>query len=738
MTAKILSKNTRILYGSFDLLTAVVVVGLLRVLWSASAGWPIVLGVWAALLLVSSAGLFLGAWWGAYAARVAAYYQLAFFALLVVAVLSSAAHLWGVYGQIGTGIAVALLLVLALSFQLVALLPLFKLRSIGAFEGAPPALPGAWPTVVLVSTVSVVLYCASVAASAAHGRWQPTPGVTKDAMARYLWAAAQSHELPAIPSDGQAGSSHWVVRIFDSGELTARLEATGSVPEATQRIHAAMTELELPAAGRRSVAIDRVVAEVPLRPDAGVLTALSVVPGLDGVSGEVEGERFAMTPRELVWRRMLSEYRPVPFIPEFEIGVDVDRVRAVICEIAGQSEDCSVTNLRRARTEAWVYYDGETRSLYRGRPFEERRYTTADAMAGARAAGNYVLRALQRDGRFQYKLVPHTGKRSMKPYSIPRHAGTSWFLLQLYEATGSPPYLRGAEVALDWLATKLQACGDGLRCIVERGRPSLGQQALPLIAFATQARATGSDRYAETIENLAAVVLRLQREDGDFDFFLDRKTGQPIHGGRSLYAAGQGALGLALAGQVTGEERQLQASRRALDFMAGPYWDFPLSNLFFIEEHWSCLAAEEVFRLFGEPEHARFCVDAAGFDLQLQHRADETVFPDYAGGIGFSPFFPPYTTSTAGRAEGMIAAYEISKLQGKPDPELRRGIAAAVEFLLHNQYRQFDAYAFPSSWASVGGVPWNYYDPMIRIDTVQHAGSVMLRGAELLPEVSRP
>jgi hypothetical protein len=453
------------------------------------------------------------------------------------------------------------------------------------------------------------------------------------------------------------------------------------------------------------------------------------------VSGEIVGRRFTLVPHELVIRQMLSEYAPVPFIPEFEIGADPEAVRKLLCKTAHEPSDCEVENLRRTRTESWVHENGKTRNLYRSRPVADRPITPGDARAGAIAAGSYILHSIRRDGRFQYKLFPITGRGEMEPYNIPRHAGTSWFLLELYEATGKHELLRAAEKALDWLDGKVGDCGGGLRCIGSGDHVDLGPQALSLIAFATHARLAGPERYGDTVGALASVVMRMQRKDGDFDFALDRSEGEPVDVGRHLYAAGQAALGLAISGQVLDDDAQLQSAQAALDFMAGPYWDFFLSDLFFIEEHWTCLAADELHRLFNDPAHARLCLAAARFDRQLQH-GDESVFPDYVGGIGFTPFFPPYTTTTAGRCEGLIAAYRISERLGEPDEDLLRGIGDAVRFLVHNQYKSGDTYAFRNAWAAVGGVPWNYYDPTIRIDTVQHAGSVMLHGAEILDDAS--
>jgi hypothetical protein len=731
-----LTQRASIVFGALDLLTAAAVFGLMRILWSSTSFWQVALGIWAVLLVASAIGLFSGTRAGRIVGRFAAFYQLGFLAVVVIGVLSSVAYLWGIYGQIGMGVSVALLIVLALLFEVVGLLPIFKLRSLGISEArrfkSPDKMIGA---AVVLGVLGTVFYCASVRATASLGRWDPTPTSARVEMSEYLMAVVDETPRPPLPEAIGSPGDRWVVRMFRIGRIDSRFEVTGDLRQATQAVAAALDERNLPRAGNRAIAIDRIVAENEIAELGGVLGALSIIPGLDGVSGEVEGERFTVVPHELVTRRLLSEYTPVPFIREFEIGADPDAVRALLCKTARAPEDCEVRGLRRARTESWVHEDGKTRSLYRSRPVADRPMTPDDARAGAVAAGHYVLRSIKRDGRFQYKLFPETGRGEMEPYSIPRHAGTAWFLLELYEATRKEAFLRGAERALDWLEDKVRDCGEGLRCIGDGDRVGLGPQALPLIAFATHVRLAGPERYGDTVAGLAEVVMGMQRDDGDFAFALDSNTGQPVDIGRKLYAGGQAVLGLAISGQVADDQAQLDAARTGLDFMAGPYWDFFVSDLFFIEEHWTCLAADEVHRLFGDPAHAQLCLAAASFDLQLQH-GTESVFPDYVGGIGFTPFFPPYTTTTAGRGEGLIAAYRISERLGEPDPDLLRGIEGAVGFLVHNQYKRGDTYAFRNPWSAVGAMPWNYYDPTVRIDTVQHAGSVLLHGSEILEKAS--
>jgi hypothetical protein len=650
---------------------------------------------------------------------------------MVVGILSSVAYLWGIYGQVGVGVSVVLLLVLAVLFEVMGLLPVFKLYFLGTTERKLENARRLLGTVALLGALGAGLYCATVHADASLGHWEPISSDARDAMSRYLAAVVDDIPLPPLPEALGTPDDRWILRVFRHGHVEARFEVTGELRSATESLAVALEGLNLRSARNRALSVDRVVAENAIGSLDSVLGALSIVPGLDGVSGEIDGRRVTAVPHELVSLQMLSEYAPVPFIPDFEIGANPEAVRKLLCKMAHEPSDCEVEDFRRTRTEAWVHENGKTRSLYRSRPVTDRRITPGDARVGAVVAGSYVLRSLNKDGRFQYKLFPTTGRGEMEPYNVPRHAGTSWFLLELYEATAEQAFLKAAEKALDWLEGNLGDCGGGLRCIGGGERADLGPQALSLVAFATHARLAGPERYGDTIDALARVVMRMQRKDGDFDFALDRNDGEPLDVGRQLYAAGQAALGLAISGQVSNDDAQLQSARAALDFMAGPYWDFFLSDLFFIEEHWTCLAANELHRVFGDPAHARLCLAIARFNRQLQH-GDESVFPDYVGGIGFTPFFPPYTTTTAGRSESLIAAYRISERLGEPDQDLLRGIDDAVRFLVHNQYKIGDTYAFRNPWTALGGVPWNYYDPTVRIDTVQHAGSVMLHGSELL------
>ena len=76
----------------------------------------------------------------------------------------------------------------------------------------------------------------------------------------------------------------------------------------------------------------------------------------------------------------------------------------------------------------------------------------------AMAGGDYLLRHLDKDGRFNYLYYPLSNE-IYNDYNILRHAGTTYSLHELYEATGRKKYLYGAERALQYLARHLKPCG---------------------------------------------------------------------------------------------------------------------------------------------------------------------------------------------------------------------------------------------------------------------------------------
>jgi hypothetical protein len=727
MEAKPISKRRRIVFAVLDLVTTAGVGVLLKIVWTGSTLFLVLSGLLVLLLVASAVGLTVGKKWGRWLGRIASFYQLGLLLLFLLAVVFGASYLWGLYGSVGTGAALIFIVIGALLIEALGLLPLFKLRALGFCESYPEKWPGwlRWGGAgILVLAVVLALV---VRAVVAYPGWEPLGEQESLTMLQTLAAAVEEEPGGEVPAEGTEGDLY-ILRLMSRGKTLLRVQARGGVEEAARGLAGMIKAAQWDREERPVVVVDRVVARGPVIA-APLFFALSVVPGLDGLGGEIDGREVVLLPQELIIRRMLTRERPIPFVRDFRLGVSRQDALGELCRLAGKESKCPVERLYRLRTESWLLHGDRAVPLVRGRP-PRPAMDRETARQAARAGGDYVLRALRGDNSYTYKLDGVSGEVRQDAYSLTRHSGTTWFLAQLYRHTGDRRYLAGAERGLSFLAAKMAPCGGQRECIPAGAAVHLGTQALALIAFVEHARVTGSRQWLEPIRRLADMVLHLEKPDGDFHHYFNLRTDRPVEG-RSFYVPGQAAMALSMVAGLTGEAKYQEGARRAMDYLAGPYWDFFLGSFFFLEEHWTCLAAREAFSLFKDEKHARLCIDIGRFHRHLQHHAG-APFDDYIGGVGFSALFPPHTTPTASRAEAMVAAYELALQIKEPAEDLLEGIRQAIGFLMHNQFRAEDAYLLHDAELAAGGVIWNYLDPTVRIDTVQHACSVMLLGAEFL------
>jgi hypothetical protein len=137
-----LPRRTALVLGTIDVLTAALVVfGVFMAL--PARWWPVdcVAAALAGLEVVSAIGLFAGAVWAVWVARVAAAVALGI-GLLAVSVLAvTASWLGGVYGPVGRGGSIVLALTAALALPYLVGLPILQLLSL-----APSAERGQAPS----------------------------------------------------------------------------------------------------------------------------------------------------------------------------------------------------------------------------------------------------------------------------------------------------------------------------------------------------------------------------------------------------------------------------------------------------------------------------------------------------------------------------------------------------------------------------------------------------------------
>ncbi|MBP6628973.1 MAG: hypothetical protein KA297_06060 [Kofleriaceae bacterium] len=493
----------------------------------------------------------------------------------------------------------------------------------------------------------------------------------------------------------------------------------------------------------------------------GLAETLALNPGLEGIGVAVAGREYFLLPEDLAARDLLASRRPSKAVPDLTMGVDLIRAEQLLMLQAKIYDRAAwraaAPRYFRFRTDSFVERpvadrgQGGPLPLTRGIP-PRPPMTAASLREAALEGGRYLVAHLAPTGRYVYEHDLATG-RSTDPrvggaYSIPRHAGTTYFLAELYRITRAEFLREPIERAFAHLQELVAAGGctgtlpDGtaFACVVDRGQTEahLGSTALTVVALAEYQRATGDTRYQATAEAMAAWILWMQRPDGSFRHRYLVKTQVANDQIQDLYYSGEAALALARMHVVTGAPRYADATRRALDWLVG-WYDFFLGGFFYGEEHWTCIAAEAAFPAVKRGKYRDFCDGYGAFLRSQQPEAGELPDQDdLAGSYNVTPFVMPYNTPAGSRTEAMISAYLLGRHHGAGDPAILGQIEAALGYVLAQQIRPDSAYAAVGPLPVLGAVPESPTKRLVRIDYVQHVCSAMIRASEVLGRASPP
>jgi len=357
-------------------------------------------------------------------------------------------------------------------------------------------------------------------------------------------------------------------------------------------------------------------------------------------------------------------------------------------------------------------------------------------------AADYVLRQIQPDGRFHYIYYPLENRPSPPgDYSLPRHAGTTWFLSLAYRVLGAQRFKQGAQRAIDYLgahAVPVDCQQTPYACVGSSFDADLGSAALTVVAISEYQQATGDRRFETLARRLGKFILWMQKDSGDFCHQYNPGTKEKNCKDILLYYSGEASLALAKLYQITKDPAYVGPLERALDFLVGEKYDFFLGQFFISEDHWTCIAAEAVPPSLRKERYARFCYAFAGLNRRAQVPQGDGPMEDLWGAFALTALFMPHNTPAGSRTEANVATYLLSQKRKEPQPEILDTIRRSVRYLVDQQLRPESAYLFPDPGAAVGGMMQTPLRASIRIDYVQHAAAAMARALPLIPERSWP
>jgi len=376
-----------------------------------------------------------------------------------------------------------------------------------------------------------------------------------------------------------------------------------------------------------------------------------------------------------------------------------------------------------------VFYDGE-----RVVPLTDAFGDVSDPsppqlLAYAHAAGDYLMRAVDDAGRFDYNYDP-VSDTTDDDYNLIRHAGTVYAMLELYGVTEDAELLAAAERAIDYLLdhSRVETTGEGrtVRFIVEGDRVALGGVGLTLLALAEHMIVTGKQDHRVAAEQLAAWLMDIQDEDGRFTVHVLEWPSRRDTGFKSLYFPGEALLSLLRLYRVTEDAELLNAARLGCHYQiksVSGQLDRELEH-----DHWLLYALNELTRhgpdKLARDHAARLCRAI----MQAQH--GDKVDPLWRGGW----YVPPRSTPAATRAEGMAAAHDLLVRAGDHElaADVRDSIRRSIEYQLRTFVGPARAMFFKNPKRARGGFTGSLHQMNIRNDYVQHNLSALLAYRRIL------
>jgi hypothetical protein len=545
-----------------------------------------------------------------------------------------------------------------------------------------------------------------------------------------LAACAVVHRVFALEVDASHPRAV-VASVWSAGQLVAQA-VLAHAGERDPQLDAALA-----AHPDGTLVYESIVGEGPVlaRPEA--VFAMSFLQGRDGLRATIGDRTAYVTPDELLSRQAYDKGVEIHAL-QLSIGLDTAVALAVLSDRLGVTVRDLVdrATLRRVRVLRTVP-DAPPRP-----PVAPETLTDADVRAAAIAAGAYLARGVDAEGRFRY-LVDAPTNRTLAGYDWPRHAGATYFLAQAADLSGDAAIGGAALRAAAFLRDRAMLRCGAYRCVGDGSRVDVGSAALTVMAFvevarthldadaaadAAAARAGSAASFASMVPEITAFLRAQQRPDGEFMHEYDRDQNRPVDV-QLLYYSGEAALALARAHALLGDPRDLDAATRALAHLVGSAWSFFGSRYYWGEEHWTCQAMGDLWSRAPDRRALAFCLDWQAFTRKLQYGPGDTLL-DADGAFGVGPVVTPRLTPAGSRTEAAVATMEAGRLAGVAPAELDaldRQIRRSLALLIRHQFQPGPAHLFTDPAAVAGAIPGSEVDWQLRIDYAQHAGSAMVR-----------
>lgn len=386
----------------------------------------------------------------------------------------------------------------------------------------------------------------------------------------------------------------------------------------------------------------------------------------------------------------------------------------------------------RFKTESYYYGENGYFPLLRGHRVYDELSKKDLTYAISLAKDNYFKQAVNNKGKIVYAYQPHNGSQA-RGYNILRHAGTTYSMLEVYEAMPDDNLMKAIKRAIKYLLSKvkdIEINGKKAKAVIERDAAKLGGNGLTIVALAKYTKITGDEQYLPLMHSLATWMGELQENGGKFSIHKQKySTGQATDF-VSEYYPGEAILAMVRLYQVDGDEKWLTFAENEANYLINDR-DKSATEDTIIHDHWLLYALNDLYRARPKDmylKHAFFIADAIAKDQRVP---EEDHKREWYG--SFKSKLKPGSTPVACRSEGLGAAYRMASDHGHQDraATYKKALHEAIKFQLQMQLRPESVLYYNNKKLCLGAFHASLTNYELRNDYTQHNISSIIAYADV-------
>ncbi|WP_417317477.1 protein containing Six-hairpin glycosidase-like domain protein [Emcibacter sp.] len=561
------------------------------------------------------------------------------------------------------------------------------------------------------------------------------------------------------------GVSHLYITLFQAGQKplrwgTRRDNLAASLRRITEKIraHPRFRDFDMADPSRTRIMLEYLTHRQPIE-DTSLLGTrrkdqYRFEPGITGVHFSYQNRDYYYLPTEAYTRSHMSLNQVYDYLSR-RLGFD-DRSRRKRINRVKES----ISGVELIESRAFVSYEDKVLALYRGYP--DPYPVGKDRIQSTFLAGvDWMLGNMKPDGRFLYFYDGQADSsddfqhpRNPDYYNILRHSGGTITLLWAYKRTGEQKYLDAARRSIEFLLHQTRTRnmdGETGRYVFFNRKSKLGGEGIGLTALMRYYELSGDGRFLEAAHQMARHLVSRIEVSGEFmTYYIHFRfnDGKPLltipEKDRkelfSFYYPGEALMGLALYEKYAplSDERRAEIraqSRKALDFLIYERpKKYPDQFLPLPADGWLMQAIEEWWARpdMRNQDYADYVYADARKMIDHMYLEKNALYKDYVGHFFYTHGDHAYPDGA--RAEGLLSAYFLAKMQGRSDDiayfrHYNRKVARA---LLQTYNSPESVYFAPNPDRLAGSFRFKLTRQWVRVDSVQHTACFFAR---LYPEL---